>query len=230
MCTSRKDHKSFLGLSECRVPGVWAPPAQYCLGTMGPFVRTARWAVSPHVFSALYLHKMGACPGQGSWIQAAEDCPHRQVQSARDVPELRKQVLVYSARDVPELSKRVTVRTARDVPELWPLRGGGGGGDAEEVLGRDRVRVMQHVTQYCCKAPTLHSQATDAEWSNVTGTACRCATHCWLATYLHEQTLSWRSLCNVAGCGVAGLRQVIKSSGAVEVQSPGRLGAIGTIM
>ena len=41
--------KSFLGLSECRVPGVWAPPAQYCLGTMGPFVRTARWAVSPHV-------------------------------------------------------------------------------------------------------------------------------------------------------------------------------------
>ena len=92
MCTSRKDHKSFLGLTECRVPGVWAPPAQYCLGTMRPFVRTASWAVSPHVFSALYLHKMGACPGQGSWIQAAEDCPHRQVQSARDVPELRKQV------------------------------------------------------------------------------------------------------------------------------------------
>ena len=88
---------------------------------------------------------------------------------------------------------------------------------------------MQHVTQYCCKAPTLHSQATDAEWSNVTGTACRCATHCWLATYLHEQTLSWRSLCNVAGYGVAGLRQVSSLQSCRSAES-GASGAIGTIM
>ena len=109
-------------------------------------------------------------------VNQTRNCSQCQVQSARDVPELRMQVFVFS-----------TGCPGTEEASVGTISTGCPGTDASE-RGAGR-RVMQHVTQYCCKAPTLHSQATDAEWSNVTGAACRCATHCWLASYLHEQTL-----------------------------------------